>query len=63
MWDVHLVLRWSIFPILCPTDAVSCVYEGDKQKTSADLKHNKHDCFVVSSKQDNVFKISKQEPP
>jgi hypothetical protein len=42
---------------------VFCVCEGDKDKTSVDMKHNKHRSFVLSSKQDNMFENIKQELP
>jgi len=45
------------------TDVVSCVCEGNKDKTSVDMKHNKHRNFVLSSKQDNLFENTKQELP
>jgi hypothetical protein len=51
------------FRFYIKTDVVSCVCEEDKERTSVDLKHNKHRSFVLSSKQDNSFENIKQELP
>jgi hypothetical protein len=45
------------------TDVVSRVCEGEKKKTSVDLKHHRHRTSVLSSKEDNLFENIKKALP
>jgi len=51
------------FRFYVKTDVVSCVCEGDKEKPSVDLKHNKHRSLLQSSKYTDLHENIEQEMP
>ena len=51
------------FRFYAKTDAVSCVCEGDKEKTSVDLERNNHRRLLQSSKYTDLHENIEQEMP